>query len=506
MKDITTPSPLSAGALEAAGWMPASAPRSENDLPARLLPRDTAELAALARREINIARYPGKDWTLPRQAHDGGRALDVLIVGGSQAGLAVAHHLRMAHVPNIQVIEAAPEGRAGPWNTYARMATLRTHKDNGGFECGVPSLSLRAWYEARHGAGSWEALYKVPTRDWADYLDWFREAAELPVAFDTALVDFSLSPRGLIAARVETPTGPRTLYARKLVLATGIEGNGTRTIPPMVGPEVPRALYAHTQDEIDFAALRARTVLVLGGGASAYDNAILAAEAGAEVHIFHRMDKLISVNPGTWGEFDGFLRHYIALPPEDKWRFQKTFGSIKGGPPAATLQRALALPNLTIHPGCGWSSVTCAGDQLVIEAADGRYIADFAIFGTGYRTDLAAVPHLAPKLPEIALWEDMFTPPPDLPGNGLEKAPWLGADFTFQPKPGQPADWHPNVLNFSRGAQLSTGTMPIGLSGIKFGAAEVVRAVTHALFSEDSTHYLKGLRSWQTRDLAALDT
>ncbi|AJE47864.1 FAD-dependent oxidoreductase [Celeribacter indicus] len=498
-------SPLSTESLERAGWMPEPPRRAAGQHP-ECLPRTLEDLAAVARREIDITRYPAKRWTLPREAPDGTGALDVLIVGASQAGLAVAHGLRMAHVDNIALIDLAPRGKVGPWATYARMPTLRTHKDNGGIECGIPSLSLRAWYEVQHGPGSWEALYKVQTADWADYLEWFRDTAELGVDYDTELLDFALDESGLIAAAVRAPEGTRTIHARKLVLATGIEGNGIRSIPAFVGHEIPPALYAHTQDDIDFAALKGSRVLVLGGGASAYDNAICAAEAGAEVHVFHRMEKLISVNPGTWGEFDGYLHHYIDLPPELKWRFMKTFGSIKGGPPVATIKRALALPNLHIHPGCSWRSMTASDGRLTVEASDGTHTGDFAILGTGYRMELSAVPSLAGKLKDIATWEDMFTPPPGLPGNGLEKAPWLGRDFTFQPKPGQKATWHAHVLNFARGAQLSTGTMPIGLSGIKFGAAEVVRSLTGAFFAEDAELYLSGLQSWTTRDLEALDT
>jgi FAD-dependent urate hydroxylase len=501
-------SPHAPDVVEIAGWMPEVPYADESAFTEgkAQLPKTLDELAAHARREMNISRYPPKHWCLPRVGPDGAAALDVLVVGGGQAGFGIAHALKRSHIDNILVVETAPEGREGPWGSYARMPTLRTHKDNGGLEAGIPSLSFRAWYEVQYGHGSWQALYKVPTAAWHGYLSWFRKVAEIPLRSDTRFEGFSRDPGGLIAARLAGPGGRTTLYARTLVLATGIEGNGIRHLPDLIGREIPRATYAHTQDDIDFAALKGKQVLVLGGGASAYDNALMAAEAGAAVRIFHRAKELVSVNPGTWGEFVGYLSHYVELSPEQKWRFAKTFGTIKSGPPIATLKRARATGNLAIHAGEGWTSVTSEGGILSVATARGAYPADFLILGTGYRLDLAAVPALQDHLDDIALWRDMYTPPADLPGNGLEAAPWLRADFTFCPKPGGARTWHDQVFNFSRGAQLSMGTMTIGLSGIRFGMARLAASVESYFFREDSALYLKGLQSWQTRDLAALDT
>jgi hypothetical protein len=40
------------------------------------------------------------------------------------------------------------------------------------------------------------------------------------------------------------------------VLANGVAGNGGPYIPPVLSDKLPRRLYAHTADVIDFAALR----------------------------------------------------------------------------------------------------------------------------------------------------------------------------------------------------------------------------------------------------------
>jgi hypothetical protein len=48
------------------------------------------------------------------------------------------------------------------------------------------------------------------------------------------------------------------LYARKVVLATGIQGGGEWHVPSIVRDSVEKQLYAHTCEDIDFAALKGK--------------------------------------------------------------------------------------------------------------------------------------------------------------------------------------------------------------------------------------------------------
>src|SRR5262245_33001331 len=68
------------------------------------LPRCLADLERLVRREINIGRYAPASWVLPHAGPDHEPALDVLVVGGGQAGLALAHGLQQEHIERILVI------------------------------------------------------------------------------------------------------------------------------------------------------------------------------------------------------------------------------------------------------------------------------------------------------------------------------------------------------------------------------------------------------------------
>lgn len=463
--------------------------------PSLPLPRSLDELERLVRRELDLVGYPAKAWLPPVTTPDGGLAHDVVIVGGGQSGLAAAFGLKRQRVDRVLVIDENPEGKEGPWDTYARMATLRTDKSVGGMELGIPGLSTRAWFEAQYGPRAWDAMEKLPRDMQHRYVGWYRRVLDIPVRNNCRLTGFGPDADNLIRLETETD-GP--LWCRKLIFATGIEGNGTRKNIPFI-ESLPRAVWAHTGDAIDFSALRGRRVGVLGGAASALDNASMAAEAGAaSVHLFHRRIELMAPNPITWGQFHGFLAHFADLDAARRWRITHHFLSSNAGPPADTVERAARLPNLLRHPGTTWTGASLNDGRVTIQATDGAYDFDFLILGIGYVTDLTARPELSTHLDKIALWRDVYTPPEGLENADLSRSPYLGDHFEYQEKnPGQ-APWLGSVFNFSRGAQLSMGMMPIGLSGIGFGVPRLVHGVCRALFRDNADLYEAGMKAWQT--------
>jgi cation diffusion facilitator CzcD-associated flavoprotein CzcO len=464
-----------------------------------LLPQSLQQLELLLRRDLDLIRYPARPWVLAHEAPDGGAALDALIVGGGQAGLTAAFGLLKERVTNILVIDENLEGQEGPWGTYARMPTLRTQKDVGGVDLGLPNLSLRAWFEVQYGRRAWDELYKIPTDIWLRYLAWYRRVLGIPMRNDARLSGFR-PENGLIACEVADKGAPRTLWTRTLVFATGIEGNGARHVPDFIANNLPRERWAHTHETVDFPSLTGKTVAVLGGAASSFDNAIVAAEHGATVHVHHRAKELRAYNPMGWAEFSGYLAHFPDLPAETRWRFSRAFKRFKMGPPNATMMRARTLPNLHIHPAAHWNVVSFDGARIHIDATDGPLIADFVVAGTGYVVDLTAKSELAQHLPLIATWRDKFTPPPGEEDESLSAAAYLGANFEMTEKTPGAAPWLSQVFNFSRGAQMSMGPMPIGLSGIKYGAPRLVAGITRQLFVSDAARYFEGMKAWQESD------
>src|SRR4051812_21256778 len=262
------------------------------------------------RRDLDLLDYPRRAWLTPRAAPSGEHTYDVLIVGAGQGGLSTAFALARERVTNVLVVDRNPLDRAGPWLSFARMRTLRTPKYLTGPDLGIPSLTPRAWYEAQFGAESWEKLGFIPKEAWASYLAWYRETLSIPVEPDTEVgaLEYDVAGRCFVVPCTRAGV-KRVLRARRVVLATGVEGSGEWRVPQAVSEALPRHLYTHTCDDIDFSALRGKRIAVLGAGASGFDNAATALEQGArEVHLLFRRQKLVNVNPYRWAEFVGFLK------------------------------------------------------------------------------------------------------------------------------------------------------------------------------------------------------
>jgi len=453
------------------------------------------ELARRVQRDLELLDYPRRPWLEPRAAVSGEPVFDVVIVGGGQSGLTAAFGLLRERVSNLLVLDQNPLDRAGPWLNFARMRTLRTPKYLTGPDLGIPSLTPRAWYEAQFGDGSWEALGLIPKELWASYLAWYRETLRIPVQPDTRVgaLRYDATLRQFLVP-CQTAEGERTLRARRVVLATGIDGSGQWRVPKSISEALPRHLYAHTRDEIDFEALRGKRIAVLGAGASGFDNASTALELGArEVQLFFRRPKLVNVNPYRWAEFVGFLKHHADLPDPEKWRFILQILRMGQLPPKDTLARAQAQPGFQLHAGSGWKSLRAQDNRVLIETEAARFEVDFVIVATGAVTDLSARPELAHFESHIARWADRYTPPAEDSHEDLLRHPYLGPGFEFtERRPGQ-APYLAHLYNYTFGGLLSMGFGGASISGLKYSAPRLVAGITRSLFLEDSAAHFDSL-------------
>jgi cation diffusion facilitator CzcD-associated flavoprotein CzcO len=457
-------------------------------------------LAEQVRRDLDLLGYPRRDWLAARRTAQGAPIFDVIVVGGGQGGLATAFGLMRERVTNLLVVDENPLDRAGPWLNFARMHTLRTPKHLTGPDLGIPSLTPRAWYEARHGEGSWEALGLIPKEEWADYLAWYRRTLGIPVRPDTRVgaVRFDAVERAW-----QVPCGADTLWARRVVLATGIDGSGAWHVPRFIRDALPERLYAHTRADIDFAALAGKRIAVLGAGASAFDNAATALERGArEVHLCFRRPALVNVNAYRWAEFVGFLGHFGELPDPDKWRFISQILRMGQLPPADTYARARRHPGFRLHAGCGWESIEARGEAITIVNGRGeRHEVDFVIVGTGFLTDLARRPELAAVEPYIARWADRYRPPAGEEHEDLARHPYLGPSFEFTERNPGEAPQLQTLYNYTFGCLLSLGFGGASISGMKYSVPRLVGGITGSLFLEDREAHLESLRRFAEAEL-----
>lgn len=323
-----------------------------------------AQLEHALQHDLQRLAHGGEPWVRPR-VHPAGHVYDVVIVGAGQSGLGAAFALQRERVHNVLVIDENPPGQEGPWVTYARMQTLRTPKQITSIDLGVPTLTFRAWWEAQHGAAGWDALDKIPRGTWMDYLRWYRAALRLPVRNATQLVRIEPDAAPGIH-RLHLAMGA-PLMARKIILATGIQGGGQWQVPEWITQALPAQRYAHTSGPIDYAALAGKRVGILGGGASAFDNACFALDQGvARAEVFVRRAALPRVNPIRHMEQAGIIPRFAALPDADKYRMMASFFGRNQPPTNDTFQRACAHAGFALHLDAPWLGVEEHNDVVVV--------------------------------------------------------------------------------------------------------------------------------------------
>jgi len=411
---------------------------------------------------------------------------NVAVIGGGQSGSAFAFALRRAGIGKVTVIDAAGDAASsGPWLTSARMRKLRTPKGLPGPELGLPGLSFQAWYESRHGGAAYDALDRIPRVDWAAYLDWYRKTLGIEVRYRTRLVRIEPVADHL-RLHLDLDGKETTETARKIILASGFPSNGGPFVPEVLSQNLPKELYAHTLEAIDFEKLRDKSVAFIGSAASAFDAAAVALEAGArEVHLFARRDRLASEPVIRTRGYPGAYDNYGSLPDALRWHQAIRFRRAGSTPPPDAVARAVKFPNFHLHLAAPWTSAKPFGRRLLATTPHGDIAFDFVIAGTGYQVDLAKTPELAAFSDKILLWRDRFSPSADEQDETLGAHPYLGSGHEFLEKaPGRAPNLR-NIHVFNPAAFVSFG-LPIGdVPSFRRDIPGVVARISRDLFLDD---------------------
>jgi putative flavoprotein involved in K+ transport len=174
------------------------------------------------------------------------RLVDVVVVGGSQAGLAMAWHLQRQGL-NFVVLEAGPEvGHV--WRSRWDSLTLFTP----------------AQYDALPGMAFPAPADTYPTKDpVADYLQAYVAAFNLPVRLDARATSLIQTDGGF-----EVQAGGQTYRARQVVVATG--PFQVPFVPPMAAKLDASVTQLHSGDYRNPQALPDGPAVVVGGGNSGF--------------------------------------------------------------------------------------------------------------------------------------------------------------------------------------------------------------------------------------------
>jgi putative flavoprotein involved in K+ transport len=176
----------------------------------------------------------------------GGQRLDVVVVGGSQAGLAMAWHLAHQGL-RFLVLEAGPE-LGHSWRS--RWDSLK--------------LFTPAQYDALPDMAFPAPADTYPTKDpVADYLQAYAAAFDLPVRLNARVTDLRR-----VGNDFEVRTADATYRAHQVVVATG--PFQVPFVPPPAAKLDASVTQVHSADYRNPQALPEGPVLVVGGGNSGF--------------------------------------------------------------------------------------------------------------------------------------------------------------------------------------------------------------------------------------------
>lgn len=443
------------------------------------------------KKDLSYLNFGGPEWVQPFH-HPEGQVYDVVIIGGGQSGLSAAFALKRERIYNILVIDENPKGYEGPWETYARMVTLRTPKDLTSIDLGIPSLTFRAWWEAQKGVEGWKKLDKIPRGEWMNYLRWYREILNLPVANEVKLKLIEPSEEGIHYLHIDGPGAPSgKLLARKVIFATGMQGGGEWYVPPFISEKLPKHHYTHTSEPIDFATLKDKKIAILGGGASAFDNAHTALTEGVgEVHVFVRRKELPRINPIRQMEVSGIIEHYHTLSDLEKYTAISHFFKFNQPPTNDTFNRATSWSEFELHLGSPWLDVAETEDGVLVTTPQGTYSFDHLIISTGLVTNPSLRPELRLIEKHIARWSDKFSAPENIANPLVDAHPYLSPNFSFMSRDDQGKERLYGLFVFNYSTLISCGLSASALSGIRFALPKLALAISDQLFQDDKEQIL----------------
>ncbi len=294
-----------------------------------------------------------------------------------------------------------------------------------------------------------------------------------------------------------------------MVIASGRPGAGGMAIPDFVDRRLWPDRCAHTAEHIDFDALAGKRIAVIGGGASAWDNAATALEHGAgRVDMYLRRASLPQINKGRGSANPGFFEGWPALPDAERWALLAYLHDTQSPPPHETVLRTIAHPNFAVHFAHPVLAAGPSADGVELAVAPAaaqpfRAAADFLILGTGFAVDLAAQPELADMLPDLATWADVYDPPAALRRPELGRYPYLGPGFELTERVPGARPGLGRVHLFGHAATASMGAIASDIPGASTGAERLSSRIAQALFREDLPQLRAALEAFDEPELAS---
>jgi FAD-dependent urate hydroxylase len=330
---------------------------------------------------------------------------DVTIIGAGPYGLSAAAHLRTIAGLDVRVFGKPMSFWQDnmPGGMFLRSGWDATHIAD-------PARSLTL--EAFQAASGTHFTKPVPLNRFVQYGRWFQSQA-FPDLDQRDVVRVEANSVGF---RVNLADG-ESFHSRRVVVAAGIYSFARR---PSEFDNLDRSLATHTSEQCDFGRFKGRQVLVIGSGQSALESAALLHEAGSEVEVVGRAQRINWLQ--GWASTTlhwrmGSLVKSLLYAPTDvgpagisqlmarpdllrelpRWLQDKL--RKRSVRPAGSRWLVKRLENVPIRLGCSVVSASPAGGRVTVRLHDGsEKIIDHVLLGTGYRIDISKYEFLSQEL------------------------------------------------------------------------------------------------------------
>lgn len=218
----------------------------------------------------------GAAFEVEARTGSGHAPLDVIVIGGGQAGLSAGYHLKQRGL-RFLILDA--EERVGDvWRK--RWDSLR--------------LFTPAWLDSLDGLPFPAPRHYFPTKDeMGDYLELYARHHELPVRSSTRVTELRRVDDGY---ELETSRG--TFRARQVVVA--MSNYQRRRVPALSKELAPSIVQVHSLDYKGPSDLQQGPVLIVGAGNSGAEIAMELARHGHEVTLAGRSVGFVPFRVDSW--------------------------------------------------------------------------------------------------------------------------------------------------------------------------------------------------------------
>ncbi|MBU2774827.1 NAD(P)-binding domain-containing protein [Acidithiobacillus ferrooxidans] len=409
----------------------------------------------------------------------------VIIIGAGPAGIFTYHELMLAGIRDVVVIDKSSGSEVGSWNRYAYNEYLRSPKSIGGWERGNHELSIEWYMISRYGQNRWENMEQVSRVDWIEYIAWFRDKIGLNPFYNTEALDIQLKSEEISLSLIG-PLGRKNISCGCLVVATGMAGYGGWYIPETLKINVPSDHIIHANSpELDSMFCLKQSIAVLGVGASAFDAANFAINAGArKVDICYRRKEIPRKEYYRHMENNFFLEHYCSLCDESKILIAKC-SARNGTPPAAHhFEKVSRSNNVSFKSEIAVEDIRYDGKKVVI----GTQKYDQIISATGYNISCKDDPILSKLCTQILHWSDLYGCDDERCEVTWSRYPYLGDHYELLLK----GKVKTGVFIFNGAANMSMGYVgALSISSYKYGIPRLVRGVARFLISHVENHVVR---------------